>query len=202
VLGRYGRDYVDAERRKADPKGRVTLLNVGRLSPEKGQDLLLRAVATLSKDYPGLELHFAGIGPLEQPLRDLASSLGISERVRFLGYISDMPPLYRDVDLVVQSSLTEGLPNVILEAAYLRVPIVATDVGGTGEVIEHNRSGWLMQPGSVDVLVDGIRRFLEDPQRFAQMGAAAHENIRGHFAFDVRTDRLTKLYEALCASPR
>jgi glycosyltransferase involved in cell wall biosynthesis len=200
VLGRYGQDVVNATRRTPEPRGRVVLLNAGRLSAEKGQDLLLRAVAALAGEYPGLELHFAGIGPLESALRELAQSLGIAQRVYFLGYVADMPSLYRDVDLVVQSSLTEGLPNVILEAAYLRVPIVATDVGGTGEVIEHGRGGYLIAPGSVAELVSGIRGFLEDPARFVRMGENARDNIRGHFAFDVRTERLTRLYETLCAS--
>lgn len=198
VLGEYGRAHVDVPRRALDSRGRVQLLNVGRLSPEKGQHLLLQAVARIAVDCPGLMLDFAGMGPSEQSLRQMAASLGIEERVRFLGYVSDMPRLYRDVDLVVQSSLTEGLPNVILEAAYLRVPILATDVGGTSEVIEHARSGWLIRPGSVDALESGIRRFLLDPERFAEMTTAAHDHVSQHFSFDTRTDRLTKLYEALC----
>lgn len=197
VTGEYGADVVSAARPQRDVSRGAVLLNVGRLSPEKGQDLLLHAVAQLSATHPETRLLFAGIGPSEQSLRTLAKSLGIEQRVEFRGYIHDMPSLYREVDVVVQSSLTEGMPNVILEAAYLRVPIVATRVGGTAEVVEHATSGWLIDPGSVPELVGGIRRFLEHADDFVGMGVAAHERIRANFSFDVRTQRLMDIYEEL-----
>lgn len=197
VLEKYGNHTLERMRRVADPSGTITLLNVGRLSPEKGQDLLLQAVAALARDYPGLRLKFAGIGPQEGPLRELANSLGIAQRVDFLGYIADMPALYADVDLLVQSSLTEGLPNVILEAAYLRLPIVATAVGGTAEVVGHERSAWLIQPGCASELEQGIRRFLTRPEEFARMAQTGHEDVRSQFSFDARTQRLTQFYQSL-----
>jgi glycosyltransferase involved in cell wall biosynthesis len=132
-------------------------------------------------------------------LRGRAEQLGIANRVEFLGYVKDMPRLYSEVDLVVQSSFTEGLPNVIVEAAYLRVPIVATEVGGTAEVIEHERSGWLIAPRSLAQLRDGIERFHVEPARFAAMGDAAHVRIREQFSFDARTDKLMQFYERLLA---
>lgn len=197
VLGVYGREIIETPRIKRDISAGATLLNVGRLSPEKGQDLLLRAVAALSPRYPQLKLKFAGIGPLETSLRELAASLGIADRVEFLGYIQHMPPLYADVDLVVQSSFTEGMPNVILEAAYLRVPILATAVGGTAEVVEHGKSAWLIPPHSLEALTDGIEQYLRNPQLFATMGDDAHARIRTYFSFDVRTRNLMDIYERL-----
>jgi glycosyltransferase involved in cell wall biosynthesis len=197
MLDSYGADVVNARRPVRDLSRGASLVNIGRLSPEKGQDLLLRAVAALADDHPELRLTFAGVGPSEPDLRALAAQLGIAARVEFIGYVSDMPPLYARTDLVVQSSLTEGLPNVILEAAYLRVPMVATAVGGTAEVVEHGSSAWLIPPGSVDALVDGIRRFLRAPADFAAMGERAHARIREHFSFEARTRKLEELYEAL-----
>jgi glycosyltransferase involved in cell wall biosynthesis len=97
----------------------------------------------------------------------------------------------------VQSSFTEGLPNVILEAAYLRVPVVATDVGGTAEVLGP-RGGYLIPPNSLDKLVEGIEAFLAAPARFTQMAEHAHARILEEFAFDLRTERLTRFYEKLC----
>lgn len=197
VLGSYGRDVLSQPRaRSVDPRGAV-LVNIGRLAPEKGQELLLRAMAALAPDYPLLRLKFAGIGPLEARLRELAAELAIADRVEFLGYIADMPRLYADVDLVVQSSFTEGMPNVILEAAYLRVPIVATAVGGTAEVVEHGRSAWLLPPHSLDALVQGIRQFLTRRADFVAMGDAAHDNVRRNFSFDVRTQNLVAIYQRL-----
>jgi glycosyltransferase involved in cell wall biosynthesis len=198
VLGKYGEKTVTARRRPVDPRN-ITLLNVGRLSPEKGQDLLLEAIAPLCSRHPGLNLKFAGTGPEEARLRALAQSLGIGDRVHFLGYIHDMPSLYADVDLLVQSSLTEGLPNVIVEAAYLRVPIVATRVGGTDEVVEHEKSGWLIGAGDVNAIRAGVHAFLENPGPFVAMGERAHSRIVDGFSIAVRTRRLTDFYRRVCA---
>ncbi len=200
VLGKYGAEMVSAPRRPVDSRN-VTLLNVGRLSPEKGQDLLLQAMAPLIARYPGLTLKIAGTGPEEARLRALAQSLGLGDRVHFLGYIDDMPKLYADVDLLVQSSLTEGLPNVIVEAAYLRVPILATRVGGTDEVVEHGMSGWLIGAGDVSAIRAGLEAFLENPQRFVAMGESAQRRIVEGFSIAVRTGKLTEFYRRVCAGP-
>ena len=200
VLGVYGREIVESSRARRDTSAGATLLNVGRLSPEKGQDVLLRAVAALAPRYPQLKLKFAGIGPMEADLRALAATLGIADRVEFLGYIDQMPKLYAEIDLVVQSSFTEGMPNVILEAAYLRVPIVATAVGGTAEVVQHGKSGWLIPPHSLEALTAGIERYLRDPDEFARMGDAAHARVCAEFSFDVRTRRLMDFYDRLCGA--
>ncbi len=201
VLEKYGRETVSAPRRPLNLDD-VTLLNVGRLSPEKGQDLLLQAIAPLAKRYRGLNLKFAGTGPEEGRLRALAHSLGIGDRVHFLGYIQDMPALYADVDLLVQSSLTEGLPNVIVEAAYLRVPIVATRVGGTAEVIEHGDSGWLIEPGDIGAIRSGIETFLGRADEFVAMAERARSRIVEGFSISVRTERLSEFYERICPVAR
>lgn len=196
VLKSYGSDIVNKPRRPVSADGDVVLVNIGRLSPEKGQEMLLRAIHALSPRWPKLRLKFAGIGPLEEHLQTVARSLGLEDRVEFAGYIKDMPRLYAHIDLVVQSSFTEGLPNVILEAAYLRVPIVATAVGGTAEVITHKQSGWLIEP-RLDQLIDGIAQFLQRPQDFVAMAERAHQGILQNYSFDVRTEKLTHVYEAL-----
>lgn len=196
VLRAYGRDVLQHPRRPVDTKSKITLLNVGRLSPEKGQDMLLRAVHRLLPRWAGLHVRIAGIGPLEASLRELARSLRMEDRVEFTGYVADMPSLYFDSDLLVQSSYTEGLPNVILEAAFLKVPIVATAVGGTAEVVRHQQSAWLIRP-DLDELTDGIEQFLRRPDDFAKMASRAHEDVIAHFSFDVRTERLMQLYESL-----
>lgn len=193
----YGREVLDATRRTADSKGEVRLLNVGRLSPEKGQILLLRAFAALSKEYPGLRLWFAGTGPVEERLAQEARRLGVAQSVQFLGYVADMPVLYAQVDLVVQSSFTEGLPNVMLEAAYLGVPVVATDVGGTGEVIEHGVSGLLIAPRSQGALEDGIRLFLRSTHQFTAMARAGRRRIEQHYSMDARTEHQMRIYREL-----
>ena len=201
-LESYGGSQVDRSRPAPDPSGPVMLLNVGRLSPEKGQDLLLRAVACLAQEFPGLRLRFAGIGAMEPQLKALAAKLGLAERVEFLGYRHDMPELYAEADLVVQSSLTEGLPNVILEAAFLGVPVLATNVGGTREIIEHGKGGWLIESGSVDAIVAGVTRYLNDPSDCLRMTQVARRRVFDTFSFDARVKKMTALYEQIgCRSP-
>ena len=197
MLGSYGHD-VSAATRKAPGQGEpIRLLSVGRLSAEKGLDLLLRAVAELLREHPQMELIIAGTGPEEAALRRLGTELGLTDKVSYAGYVSDMPALYAGADLVVQSSLTEGLPNVMLETAYLGVPVVATDVGGTREVIEHGVSGWLVPAGSVAALVDGIGRYLDNPAGFIAMAGRGRRHIEEHFSIDARTRKQTQLYEGL-----
>jgi glycosyltransferase involved in cell wall biosynthesis len=196
-LDTYGRAYGNVDRLAPDPAVRVIVLNVGRLSPEKGQDLLIRAVARLTTEYPGLHLRFAGIGGMEAELKALTNELGISERVEFLGYVQDMPCLYAEADLIVQSSLTEGLPNVILEAAFLGIPVLATDVGGTREVIEHGHGGWLVRPGSVDEIFEGLRQYLIDPGCYLRMTQVARRCVQEKFSFETRMEKMMCLYERI-----
>lgn len=193
----YGRASATQARTAPDPSRRVVLLNVGRLSPEKGQDLLLEAVACLTADFPGLNLRFAGIGSLEASLKSLATDLGLADRVAFLGYVEDMPEMYKNADIVVQSSLTEGLPNVVLEAALLGIPVLATDVGGTREVIEHGKSGWLIRPDSVDEIAAGLRHYLRNPIEHLRMTHAARARVIDEFSMDARVDKMTKIYERI-----
>jgi glycosyltransferase involved in cell wall biosynthesis len=197
MIGSYGREVSSAARRAPDQGQPIRLLSVGRLSAEKGLDLLLRAVAELSRDHPQIELVIAGTGPEEAALRRLGAELGLTDKVRYAGYVSDMPSLYAGADLVVQSSLTEGLPNVILEAAYLGVPVVATDVGGTREVIEHGVSGWLVPAGSVSALTTGIGRYLDDPAGFVAMASRGRRHIEEHFSIDARARKQMLQYVQL-----
>ena len=197
ALDSYGRGDAQALRQPPAAGAPVRLLTVGRLSPEKGLHLLLRAVAQVAPSCPPLRLTIAGTGPEEKPLRQLSGRLGLTDRVRYAGYVSDMPKLYEETDLVVQSSLTEGLPNVMLETAYLGVPVVATDVGGTREVIEHGISGWLVRPGSATALADGIRRYLADPAAFIAMAAHGRRRVVENFSFEARTRKQMTSYEEM-----
>jgi glycosyltransferase involved in cell wall biosynthesis len=196
VLESYGQEARQRSRPPVSANRDVVMLNIGRLSPEKGQAMLLDALKQLLVKWPNLKLQFAGVGPLEASLRAQAEAAGIASRVEFLGYITDMPPLYANCDLVVQSSFTEGLPNVILEAAFLRVPIVATDVGGTREVVQHDHSACIIRP-STEELVAGIDSFMSDPARFAAMADRAHDNIMAKFSFAARTSNLMQFYDEL-----
>lgn len=197
AVNTYGAGHVGKRRRECGEGGTINVLNVGRLSPEKGQRLLLEAFAAVARERPDLRLLIAGTGPLEADLRALARALGVETQVEFLGYVDDMPALYARTDLVVQTSFTEGLPNVILEAAFLKVPILATRVGGTDEVVIDGRTAKLITPRSRDELEGGLREFLADPVRFTRMAERASEDVGSRFSFVARTNELCSIYEEL-----
>lgn len=184
------------------PSGHRLVGKIGRLSPEKCQDLFLRAAAQVLSRVPDVSFVLVGIGPDEQRLRRLADALGIARHVVFAGYRSDMQAVYNALDLVVQSSSTEGMPNVILEALLMRVPVVATDVGGTAEVMADDRSGWLVPPNDADALVAGICGALADPAHAQALAEAGERRVRAEFSHAVRLQRIMRVYDGVLGRER
>ncbi len=125
------------------------LLFVGRLSEEKGLDVLLRALAT-SRAPKQLMLNVAGDGPCAGKWKALSTSLGLDGRVRWLGMRSDIPALLAEAQALVLPSLREGLPLAVLEAASCEVPVLASRVGGVPEAVWEGETAMLIPPGDVD----------------------------------------------------
>lgn len=121
---------------------------VGRLTPVKGTEYLIRAVPEIIKHYEGVRILIVGDGPLRADLEVLTQSLGLEKTVIFLGWRDDTVDILNALDLFVLPSLHEGMPTVLLEAMFLGVPVVASATGGIPEVIVHGWNGLLMTPGS------------------------------------------------------
>jgi glycosyltransferase involved in cell wall biosynthesis len=134
-------------RRYALPAGRPLIVSVGRLSPEKRADVLIEAVAT--QDVADTVLALAGSGPDEGRLRELAARRGVSERVRFLGFIpgTDLPGLYRLADVFAIASEAELQSLVTMEAMASGLPVVAVNAGALGELVHAGENGFLARPG-------------------------------------------------------
>jgi glycosyltransferase involved in cell wall biosynthesis len=130
---------------------------VGRLSSEKGQSGVVRAFKDLRQTQPHARLVFAGDGPDHDKLETMCERAGLADAVRFLGHRADMLEVYGGLDALVLNSRSEGMPNVVLEALALGVPVAATAVGGTPELIRHNVDGLLYEDGDEAAL----RRALE-----------------------------------------
>lgn len=122
-----------------------TIGYIGRLSKEKRVEDLIFAFAKLSKEARVDQLLIAGEGPKSDDLRFLVSKLNLYNRVKFLGYV-DSKSFFNEVDIFVNPSLREGLPNTILESMAMKVAVVATKVGGVGDLVRHGRTGFLI-PG-------------------------------------------------------
>ncbi len=162
--------------------GGKTLITVCRLMPWKGVDALIRLLPAV----PGTRLVVAGDGPMRAEYAALASACGVAERVLFLG---DVPhPAVRaylgQADAFVLNSTYEGLPHVVLEAMAAGVPVIATDAGGTGEVVEHNVTGLLIPVGDASALQAAVGRLWSEPSLGRQLADEATRQVRGHFDFD------------------
>jgi glycosyltransferase involved in cell wall biosynthesis len=176
------------------PPGRLVVGGIGRLSPEKGFDLLIQAAGLLADDLD-FEVWIAGEGPQEAELRQLIEARGLGERVRLLGFCDEPIELYGAIDVLVSSSLREGLPNTALEAMAMKVPIIATRVGGLPHLIQDARTGLLCRPGDVQALAQCLGRMLADPDLRRRLADAARNLIEQKYTLKGRTDGETAVYD-------
>jgi glycosyltransferase involved in cell wall biosynthesis len=190
-----------ARRREGIPDGCLVIGAVGRLSPEKGFDLLIRAVAQLRGQGFDLHLVIVGEGEERPRLESLVRELGLEQSVRLLGYRANLRPVYEAMDVFALSSLREGLPNVLLEAMALEVPVVATRIAGVPRLIADGTNGLLVGPGSVDELTAGIARLLPDAALRRRLAQAGRETIETRFSFASRMEKIRALYDALLGAP-
>ncbi len=174
-------------------------LAAGRLEPVKDYPTLLEAFARLPATA---RLAIAGGGALIGELLGAASQLGITRRVRFLGFVPDVERWMQAADGFVLSSRWEGLPMAALEAAACALPAAATDVGGVREVVVPGETGFLAPPGDQGALAAAMRRLMElSAEERAAMGQRARELVAGRYALERVLDRWEELYGSLLKDP-
>ena len=170
---------------------------VGRLSAEKGCDVLLEALGGV-QDLP-FRASVIGDGPERRALEDRARALGLDERVRWRGVIADASRLFRAFDVLVLSSRTEGTPIVLLEAMAAGVPIVATRVGGVPEMLGPEEA-WLVAPDDPDALGAAIRAAHPRLPDSGARGAAAQRRAAADYALQPWLTRYAELYRSLSST--
>lgn len=181
--------------RQRDASSPVTLGVVGRLSPEKGVDVFLRACSILKQHSLTFTAVVAGDGPQREELTALAHSLAISDSVQFLGHCLDTDALYAKIDVLVIPSRSEGLPNVLLEGMRFRLPTASTAVGAIPEVLTDTAAGTLCPPDDPGELA---RAILEaSTPAYATNGMSAREMILRKFSLAKRAEALKTLYGEL-----
>jgi glycosyltransferase involved in cell wall biosynthesis len=173
------------------PEGPL-VLSVGQLEAVKGQRYLIDAWATVRAAVPDATLLLLGNGSLRAELEEWTRREGVATSVRFLGFREPALPYLLACDLLVQSSVSEGMPNAVLEAMAARRPVVATRVGGLPEVVSDGETGVLIPPADPQALARAIVGLLADPERRAVMGEAAWRRVRDHFL----AERMVTLTEA------
>jgi len=170
----------------------------GRLSPEKGFDVLIAAAEIVVRHNASIAFVVYGDGPLRDELEASVVEKGLKDRFFFAGFTSRLDKLIPCFDLLTLPSYTEGLPCVVLEALAAGVPVVATAVGGTPEVLIDGAAGYLTPPGDSAALADRIAAVLEDEQQRRSMGTFGRQFVRDKFSFAEQSERYLKLYESLC----
>lgn len=170
------------------------VVTAGRFSPEKGHRYLINAIASMGKDRNGTYFIFCGEGVCQEDLEKQAKDLGVYHQCRFAGFRRDLKEIFQAMDFMVLPSLTEGLPNVVLEAFACRKPVVATGVGGVPEVVEHGVNGFLVPPKRPDLLAEAIKKCLSSPSIARQMGKAGYQKVKSEFTFEVQTRKLEAVY--------
>jgi glycosyltransferase involved in cell wall biosynthesis len=173
---------------------------VGRVERQKRFDLLLEAVAPIVRARPDVRLMVVGDGSLLGDVKRDADRLGIAGRCVWLGHRGDIADLHQAFDLFVQSSEYEGTPNAVLEAMAMETPIVATDVGGTGELAFDDVHGLLVPGRDVPALRAAIERALADPAAARQRAVAARRRVETDLSFDTRTRRLEQIYREMAGA--
>jgi glycosyltransferase involved in cell wall biosynthesis len=169
---------------------------VARLQPEKGVANFLKAAARVSEVAPRTRFLVVGDGPLREELLDLSEHLGVSERVRFLGYRTDSRALMEHMDVLVVPSLTEGSPLIVLEAMAASVPVVASAVGGIPDQVRHGREGILVPPDDPDALGEALGALLRDPAYARRLGEAGHRRTENEFSHETLVRRIEGVYRA------
>ena len=175
---------------------------VGRIEREKRYDLLVTAFADLVGKYPHLRLFVVGEGSLRPQVEATARKACPAGRCVFLGHRTDVARLYNAFDLLVQSSENEGTPNALLEAIAVETPIVATDVGGTTDLVEPDVHAIVVPARDAAALASGIESALIDPTGTRQRALRARERVEQRLSFDARMRSIEQVYENLMIEPR
>lgn len=173
---------------------------VGRIMPEKDLDTWLRAAARAAQKFPRMCFVLVGDGrdgETQGELQKLAADLGIAGRVFFPGYREQLLPVYAAFDIFMMSSRREGLPNNILEAMAMAMPVVTTDVAGAKELVLDGQTGFVRPQGDVEGLARALITLADNSSLQSQMAGAGRARVEAEFSFTRRLRRIEDLYDGV-----
>jgi glycosyltransferase involved in cell wall biosynthesis len=197
-LARFGRTSRAAARAVLGfPTGEMIIGTMGRLVPVKNQASLIEAALLLREQGLTPTIVIAGEGPLRGELEAQTAAAGLEGAVRFLGHRSDPEVVMAALDVYVLPSISEGMPNTVLEAMATGLPVVVTRVGGADELVQHGVTGFLVPPREADALARALATLLRDEALRRTSGAAARLRAETEFTLP----GMIRRYEALYTSP-
>ena len=178
-------DFTRFEMRRSLAERRSVIGYVGRLSEEKGILQFVRAIPIAINRDPSLEFVIAGVGPLENTVRDFIKRSGLANAIRLTGWIKhdDLPKLLNELKLIVVPSRTEGLPSTILEAMACGTPVLATRVGAIPDVIKEGETGFIIESDSTESIASNMIRALQTPG-IERIAIQARDFVQTNFTFE------------------
>jgi len=179
----------------------VHLLYLGRLSREKDPVNLLRAMPILIDHGFSIQTIFAGDGPERTVVEKWIQKLNLADKVKMLGYVSDISPLLAEADILVSPSRTECMPNAILEAMAAGLPIVATNVGGVGEMLRDGVDAILCPPRNHLALARALAQLIANQPLARKLAASARHRVAADFSFKSHIQKTLTLYLRLLGTP-
>lgn len=183
-LGEYEKAALDSEKKKK-------IVTVGRLIPPKNHKLLIDAFCEVSKDFPEYTLEIFGDGEEKENLARYIAELGLAEKVHLMGRVKNVPEATKDAELFVLSSNFEGMPNALIEAMCLGLPVISTRVSGAEDMIKDGESGFLVDAGDTAGLAEAMKKMLASDELRKNMAQKATE-IYGM----LETSKIVKQWEA------
>lgn len=179
--------------------GSKVLLFVGSLNVSKGVTFILDAMVEIIGQYSEVRLVVVGDGPLEEELKKKAAALSLSEHVIFYGRVSylDVPKFLAAANIFLSPSLDEGMPRSVLEAMAMELPVVVTLVGGNPEIVEHGRTGYLIEPRDPRAIVESVAKLLSDPASSKRMGNEGRRIVHDRYSFQAQISNLAEVHYAV-----
>lgn len=178
------------------------LLYVGRLAAMKGLPLLFEALSQLKERFPNVKLTVVGDGEEREDIKAIAQSLNITEHIDFVGYKSqaEVREYLQQSDIFVLPSFAEGVPVVLMEAMAAGVPVLTTQIAGVPELVAHDRSGWLVPPGDVTTLVDGLATLIDNAELRDRLGQAGQAKVAAEFNVVEEAKKLADIFQQAASS--
>lgn len=173
---------------------------IAHLTDHKGHIYLLKAIPIILKQFPDSSFLFVGDGELKKPLKKKAEELRIDKRVIFTGFREDIPEILSILDLFVLPSHLEGLCTSLMDALYMKVPVVATTAGGIPEVIEHKKCGLLVPPKNPSLLAEAVIQLLKDRGKRERFVDEGKKKVLEQFTTAKMVERTQNVYQQLCSS--
>ncbi len=170
---------------------------VARLREQKGHVYLIDALPRVVEKYPNVKFVFVGRGQKEAELKAQVARLGLQEYVIFLGLRRDVKELLNEFDVFVLPSLWEGFPNVVLEAMSCSLPVIATTVEGTVELVVDGETGFLVPSRDPQALATALLKILDSPELIGKFGAASRKRIEENFTLEKQVAEFEALYDAM-----